>query len=330
MRKLDPIAAPTAFINSTPINRTKTEVKAIFSNISSDLSLTAKRDYPKFPKDKDYWGTYKNDLAKGQYDRCAYCELDVIGSSYGDVEHYRPKGAITTLNPKREKQGEEKESNLSNVVGRDFQEGCNTAYWLLAYDWNNYLFSCGICNQPWKRDLFPVANNTNTAARPKPGCEMEEDALLINPFLVDPADHLAFDELGNVRSKTPQGTATIETLGLWRGSLVRKRKERLQTVKLNVIAFLHELDQENAYIPYLLTSAQTILNLGSHKAIAFPGVVRNYFERKAQMKWEDLESRVERLKEACKDAYPWLIEALEETIREVDEDFRQRRRNLET
>lgn len=70
-------------------------------------------------------GKWKSAKAKVRADsakKCAYCEASTSVVAHGDVEHFRPK----------------------------------SLYWWLAYDFDNYLFSCQICNQIYKKDFFPV------------------------------------------------------------------------------------------------------------------------------------------------------------------------------
>jgi len=62
---------------------------------------------------------------------CAYCGCDLPRNDRGDVEHFRPKGK----------------------VDEDENHG---GYWWLAYDLNNYLLSCSLCNRVRKRDRFPL------------------------------------------------------------------------------------------------------------------------------------------------------------------------------
>ena len=70
------------------------------------------------------WKKVKDQLKLEAYDKCAYCEAPNSMVAYGDVEHYRPK----------------------------------SVYWWLAYNYDNYLVSCQLCNQSYKSDNFPVKN----------------------------------------------------------------------------------------------------------------------------------------------------------------------------
>jgi hypothetical protein len=97
-------------------------------------------------------------------------------------------------------------------------------YWWLGYCYDNYLYSCQICNQIYKGDNFPVAgtplqgpdiDNSSTDAmlddwqtrlcpdpvRPDEGytheqymqAHLAERPLLLNPYLDDPKQHLAWE-----------------------------------------------------------------------------------------------------------------------------------------
>jgi len=68
------------------------------------------------------WKPAKAALRRETHDKCAYCEASTAVTAHGDVEHFRPK----------------------------------SLYWWLAYCYDNYLFSCQICNQSYKGDNFPV------------------------------------------------------------------------------------------------------------------------------------------------------------------------------
>lgn len=75
------------------------------------------------PKVRQLWPQAKAQLKLESSGKCAYCEADTAVAAYGDVEHFRPK----------------------------------SAYWWLAYCYDNYTFSCQVCNQVYKSDTFGVA-----------------------------------------------------------------------------------------------------------------------------------------------------------------------------
>jgi uncharacterized protein (TIGR02646 family) len=135
------------------------------------------------------WKPAKKQLLKETKNKCAYCETPTTVIAYGDVEHFRPK----------------------------------STYWWLAYCYENYLASCTVCNQMYKSDNFSIvnavmkapkikANHTDTQLEliaanitPDPIDEAagmplkslisamkEEYALLIDPYIEDPAEYLAY------------------------------------------------------------------------------------------------------------------------------------------
>lgn len=75
------------------------------------------------PKDRQLWPRAKAQLRLESFGKCAYCEADTAVVAHGDVEHFRPK----------------------------------SRYWWLAYCYDNYSFSCQVCNQVYKGDRFDVA-----------------------------------------------------------------------------------------------------------------------------------------------------------------------------
>ncbi len=145
--------------------------------------INGNQEKHKFPSN---WSPAKKQLLRESHNKCAYCESPTTIVSYGDVEHYRPK----------------------------------SKYWWLAYCYDNYLASCQMCNQKYKKAKFklngrkmvgpPVNGSTrdrtlNALAKsitPDPlnaslgkswtTYEREhhrERPLLINPYIDDPNDY---------------------------------------------------------------------------------------------------------------------------------------------
>lgn len=154
------------------------------------LLLKGKRDAT-LVFDSALWKPAKKQLKKETHNKCAYCEANTAVVAHGDVEHFRPK----------------------------------TIYWWLAYSYENYLFSCQICNQIYKSDNFPISgvllpapvfdpqaddNALNLLAgslAPDPFQVNDglpaaqflqqmnlEKALLVNPYFFDPADFFKWEE----------------------------------------------------------------------------------------------------------------------------------------
>jgi hypothetical protein len=148
--------------------------------------------------DAGVWKKAKAQLLKESRNKCAYCETPVTVTAYGDVEHFRPK----------------------------------SQYWWLAYSYENYLPSCIVCNQQFKKDGFPLDASgkrwagPSVTARLTPQKQSElakrlnldplnekegmsrrtfttairkEKALILDPYTDDPAAYFAYEAVWTVR-----------------------------------------------------------------------------------------------------------------------------------
>lgn len=150
----------------------------------------------------------KNALLKAQYNKCCYCESKFLPTSYGAVEHFRPKGAA------KQKHGQSEEY---------------PGYYWLAYDWDNLLVSCERCNSSHKGNLFPLAGQRKRAQSHHDDVKAEQP-LFVNPAREDPRRHIRFR--GEVAIPiTKMGRETIQGLGLRRSDLEEARRERLAHLK---------------------------------------------------------------------------------------------------
>ena len=132
------------------------------------------------------WRAAKKQLFAETGEKCAYCETPTLPGAFGDVDHYRPK----------------------------------SSYWWLAYCYDNYLAACQLCNQRFKKDIFPIQNRKMTAPAirrnttdnfidAKAGTiapdpldadqvndfihqHQQERPLLLNPYFDDPAEYFAW------------------------------------------------------------------------------------------------------------------------------------------
>lgn len=143
----------------------------------------------------------KPDVVRMFRGKCAYCETRVDVGGFGDVDNFRPKAGARGL-------GEDEYAPMH--------------YWWLAYEWENLVLSCQLCNSRYKRDLFPIDGvRAEIGAK---GLELrKEKALLIDPTIDDPADHLNFRDDGMVVALSRQGEVTIEIVGLNRAELISNR-----------------------------------------------------------------------------------------------------------
>ena len=227
------------------------------------------------------WGDFKDKFSEAQHGKCGYCETFVVAGQDGDVEHYRPKGRIDEI---REK-GAEKD-NLGNVKGRKFTQLKKPGYWWLAYDWGNYLLSCGNCNRKWKKNVFPVSGRR--ARNPR----TNERALLLNPFdRADPANHLSFDDLGAVTpaKNSNRGDATIEVCGLDRPSLTRARLEKSRTAHRLADELKDALRRGSRSAT--LSALRGFKDAGDERFI-FAGFVRSVLKQECGMTWKELLNQV--------------------------------------
>lgn len=197
-----------------PLSLTKNERKWVLKiQVALDLVVTASTPKEqKIAKTKldnalNKYGQedIKNALVEKMfYGKCAYCEAKITHIDYGDIEHFRPKDM----------------------------------YPLLAVEWENLLFACGVCNgAEFKGTKFPM-NNAN-------------EPLLLNPCEDEPNDHLEFefDEMTNlaiVVAKSGKGTNSIETYGLNRNrsndDLLHDRSSFVK--KLILLAIYYQNDQD--------------------------------------------------------------------------------------
>lgn len=113
--------------------RTKSAIPPAFRGQKRiDKALTLLLKFAATDFDSGYWKKAKNQLKKESHGKCAYCEAPTSTVAHGDVEHFRPK----------------------------------SKYWWLAYCYDNYLFSCQLCNQSFKGDEFPLGDDTLKLAEP--------------------------------------------------------------------------------------------------------------------------------------------------------------------
>lgn len=138
--------------------------------------------------------------------KCAYCEspISLNNAQYG-YDHFRPKGGARGLD----------------------KEFSTDHYWWLTYDWNNIYLSCNHCNQ-YKSTWFPVEGKRMPLNTPYKEIIYHEKALLLDPCIDKPEEHLIFNEQGGIEAISSKGKTTIEILKLNRSELVSARIEVLK------------------------------------------------------------------------------------------------------
>lgn len=91
-----------------------------------------------------------------------------------------------------------------------------------AFDWANYYISCGSCTRN-KANRFPVEGLRAAPDADRSGVASEV-ALLVDPCVDEPDEHLLFSEDGRVSGATSRGLITIEVFNLNRIQLVAERR----------------------------------------------------------------------------------------------------------
>jgi len=203
----------------------------------------------------------KKALKKVFNNKCAYCESYIMHIEPGDIEHFRPKAEIHTID------------------GAVLKPGY---YWLGA-DWKNLLLSCIKCNRSnnesinipdtvltnmGKANHFPLSDETKRLRLHSDRID-DEDAfvLIINPCKENPEDHLIFEDNGQITPKDKKGELSIAVYGLFRADLVLKRNkasidiERTLITLVKTVQLLETLDARG--IP--LDDALPILQLQKEK-----------------------------------------------------------------
>lgn len=173
-------------------------------------------------------GIYGTDVVKrrlkyDQNDKCGFCEAIFDANVAGDVEHYRPKTAITTS------------------TGRIYP-----GYYWRGYIWDNLSYACPDCNGYRKRDLFPLVLEDARALDHHHDIN-DEEPLLLDPYGArDPREHIRFRGEAPV-SATPEGNTTIKILALDRTSLARDRLHHLRQLsrmRKSIILLEHDTRPE--------------------------------------------------------------------------------------
>ena len=180
--------------------------------------------------DNDLYKKQKNEVYVNKrneqpfHGKCAYCEEVITSNQRGDIDHYRPKGGVTDA-----------ENRPVQVIANE-QHHLHPGYYWLAYDWQNLLPACILCNQlSWSVDNKRIGKGTHFPIEGdyvcNPGQEKYEQPLLLNPCLDDPQEHLKLDDIGFLIWKTDRGRTTVDILGLNERSLPERRKRVIEDVR---------------------------------------------------------------------------------------------------
>jgi hypothetical protein len=193
----------------------------------------------------EIWTEFKENLLKTVFgNKCAYCETPAPVRWPVQVEHYRPKGAVTYRG-----QGANtlQDARTLDAAGK---ERVHPGYFWLAYNWRNLLPCCSRCNSAkGKNTQFPVGKlyvflrqwtpqEADERARAVPSStwpgmfypapedlDRLEDPMLLNPRIHQPADHITFGVKGVGAGITPLGVHTLKVFDLEDEDLRQARQQ---------------------------------------------------------------------------------------------------------
>ncbi|WP_322093620.1 AAA family ATPase [Paraburkholderia bannensis] len=180
------------------------KARKFFSSESAEYVKQARFNF-----EPSVWVGVKPALMAMTHGKCAYCESRLLDIQLLDVDHFRPKEGAQNVD----------------------EPSDHRYYGWLAYDWENLLPSCSVCNRQTrsagsfagKGRMFPVDGDRAPLLASVSECRSVEHETLIDPSYDEPHDHLTFNAEGECISKTSRGELTISILGLNRLSLVRER-----------------------------------------------------------------------------------------------------------
>jgi hypothetical protein len=178
----------------------------LWKKAAARAKANAKRHHGPGYKFLDLWSSLKEHLQYLNDQKCAYCDGSYVAFCYGDVEHFRPKAAVT-------------------------EDPTHPGYWWLAYEPSNYLPSCQLCNQDAKQNHFPIAG---TRASKEGDLLGLEKPLLLHAGSKNWFAHIRFNpctdmgDPGLAVGLTPEGQESIKDYRLNRARLRDARIEAQQ------------------------------------------------------------------------------------------------------
>ena len=189
-----------------------------------DLFDSGIRIFPSKTFDKSIYGheQVKRRLKELQHGKCCFCEAKITHISHGDVEHFRPKAGWVQADEPLNRPG----------------------YYWLAYDWANLLLSCEICNQRFKKNLFPLNNPENRAISHHQSIA-DEEPLFIYPCEENPEQFITFrEEIPVAINGNLRGKVTIMSTGIDREEL---NSDRLTF--LNMVLDIYDMARDCPSVP---------------------------------------------------------------------------------
>jgi uncharacterized protein (TIGR02646 family) len=248
----------------------KTEEEAIIEK----YAIYVAQPEPRAERFKFNFEAYSADDVKAAlfelfHGKCAYCESRYADTQPMDVEHWRPKGGVDELLP-----------NGKTTLGEGYP-------WLAAR-WANLLPSCIDCNRErlqtdtvtgetvklGKANQFPITGMRMKFVGNLPPV-VEDAALIINPTVDDPAQHLRFRDDGAVTPTGPRGEESIRVYALNRAALAFERLGLAQLIeqRLTVIEALAAIIGDRRLDPDLKLDLQDLvaLEMGALMHLTDPG-----------------------------------------------------------
>ncbi len=230
-------------------------------------------EIPKVTFDSGIYGhsSVKAQLAAEQFGKCCYCEAPFTANGYGDVEHFRPKAAILP-------------DGAEQLVYPGY-------YWL-AYNWQNLLFSCQICNQQFKKNHFGLEKEANRIrSHHETATLTSEGPLLVDPTKDNPEKAVTFKRENAIPvNGSLHGMYMIAHLGLQRGALADARQARLEDVERAMVwaeididneqqvqAILEKIPLPKAQFLTMLHAAQQVIQTAALPEAPFAGMIRANF-----------------------------------------------------
>jgi hypothetical protein len=253
------------------------EVSNARSNVAQSIRSGAATDFP------GLWSDFKDLFAAAQLGKCGFCEGQVHGLQYGDVEHFQPKAEVHELVDDPDYWGKEAQWKSTVKQRKTKATVDKPGYWWRAYQWDNYLLSCQICNEQWKKNLYPVKGLRVLL----PTIHGWEERLLLSPFDdFDPAEHFVYGRLGEISGLTKEGHATIITCGLDRPSLRLARYKSARATHEHLDEIAGDLTERE-----MLRMLHYIGRDGEDTQ-PYCGMVRTIFTQRTDLHWEQLDQLV--------------------------------------
>lgn len=259
MIKLKPRPVPPAALNYLKVQKAKDSLE---EKVNSGLKPTTNKptDFP------PYWiPEARKKLWIHQNCKCCYCECIRGLKRESDLEHYRPKAKVEDDNE-------------------------HYGYWWLAYEWDNYLYSCKPCNEDYKKSEFPL-RASGIRARSKEDLLENENPILLNPFDDNPENFISFDwedskskfvkAISATRDFDNRGRDTIEILGLNERNLPEERASFLLTLESLAKAMIaaNYMNEHGQDFTTLIENTRNLIKQETSSNKSFAGFRRAYFRK---------------------------------------------------